>query len=81
MWINERETQQKFLIMNLRKKNNVILGYMWLTKNNPMINWTKGTVRLKGTPVSQHNDLTIVEQRYLLQYLNAVERDKSGLAT
>ena len=66
--------------MDLGKKNNVILGYPWLTKNNPIINWTSGTVALRGTPTPQHNKAKILEQRYLLQYLQAVEQDDSELA-
>ena len=49
--INERNSTQYFFVLNLGKKNNVILGYPWLTKNNPCINWTTGELHLMGTPI------------------------------
>ena len=66
--------------MNLGKKNNNILGYPWLARNNPTINWAEGTVTLKGILTPRHDKPKILEQRYLLCYLNAVERDNSKLA-
>ena len=49
--IDGRNSTQNFLILNLGKKNNIILGYPWLTKNNPHINWTTREVHLVGTPI------------------------------
>ena len=66
--------------MDLGKKNNIILGYPWLTRNNPTINWASGVVTLKGTPTPRYNDPQVVEQRYLLQYLGAAEQNNSELA-
>ena len=66
--------------MDLGNKNTVILGHPWLTKTNPFIDWTAGTVRMRGTPVPRHDDPRILEQRYLLRYLHAMERDNSELA-
>ena len=66
--------------MDLGNKNTVILGHPWLTKTNPFINWTAGTVRMRGTPVMRHDDPKILKQRYLLQYLHAMEKDNSELA-
>ena len=77
--INERNSIQCFFVMDLGKKNNNILGYPWLTKRNPIINWAEGTVTLKGTLTPQHDKAKILEQRYLLCYLNAVEQDNSEL--
>ena len=77
--INGRNSVQQFLVMNLREENNIILGYPWLTKSNPIINWATGTVTLRGTPVPRHNENEMLEQRYLLQYLHAVEQDNSEL--
>ena len=65
--------------MNLREKNNLILGYPWLTKSNPIINWATGTVTLRETPIPQHDENEMLEQRYLLQYLHTVEQDNSKL--
>ena len=65
--------------MDLRNKNNIILGYLWLTKSNPIINWATGMVTLRGTLIPQHNKNEMLEQRYLLQYLHAVEQDNSEL--
>ena len=48
--INKRDSIQCFFVMNLGKKNNNILGYPWLMRNNLSINWTEGMVTLKGTP-------------------------------
>ena len=79
--INKRDSIQCFFVMNLGKKNNNILGYPWLTRNNLSINWTEGTVTLKGTLTPQHDEPKILEQRYLLHYLDAVEQDNSELAT
>ena len=50
--INEKNSIQRFFIMDLGKKNNNILGYPWLTKRNLIINWATGTVTLRGTPTS-----------------------------
>ena len=49
--INKRNSTQHFFVLDLGKKNNIILGYPWLTKNNPSINWTTGVVTLVGTPI------------------------------
>ena len=35
---------------------------------------------MRGTPVSRHDDPRILEQRYLLRYLHAMEKDNSKLA-
>ena len=35
-------------------KNSLILGYMWLKKHNPMIDWEKGTVKFNRCPRSCH---------------------------
>ena len=68
---------QNFFVLNLRKQNNIILGYPWLTKNNLQIDWTTGEVHMMGTPIPCHDKPRIIEQWYLLQYLGAVERDES----
>ena len=64
--INERNSTQCFFVMDLGKKNNIILRYPWLTRNNLTINWTTGVVTLVGTPIPWHDELKILEQRYLL---------------
>ena len=66
--------------MDLGNKNTVILGHPWLTRTNPLIDWTAGTVKMRGTPVPRHDDPRILEQRYLLWYLHAMEKDNSKLA-
>ena len=66
--------------MDLGNKNTVILGHLWLTRTNPLIHWTAGTVRIRGTPVLRHDVPRILEQRYLLRYLQAMEKDNSKLA-
>ena len=53
---------QTFLVLNLGEKNNVILGYLWLNKHNPTINWADGMVKMKGTPTRRHDDPEIIEQ-------------------
>ena len=78
--IEERNLLQRFFIMDLGNKNTVILGHPWLTRANPLINWTAGTVKMRGTPVPRHDDPKILEQRYLLRYLHAVEKDNSEFA-
>ena len=60
--IDWKNMMQHFFVLNLRKRNNIILGYPWLTKNNPHINWTTGEVHLIGTPVPQHDGPEIIEQ-------------------
>ena len=50
-------------------------------KNNPRIDWTMGEVHMIGTPIPHHDSPEIVEQRYLLRYLRAVEWDESDYAT
>ena len=78
--IKDRNFLQRFFVMDLGNKNTVILGHPWLTRTNPLINWTAGTVRMRGTPVPRHDDPRILEQRYLLRYLHAMEKDNSELA-
>ena len=78
--IEERNSLQRFFVIDLGNKNTVILGHPWLTKNNPLIDWTAETVRMRGTPAPRHNDPRILEQRYLLRYLHAMETDNSELA-
>ena len=79
--IEKRNSLQRFFVMDLGNKNTVILGHPWLTRTNHLIDWTAGTVRMRGTPVPRHDDLKILKQRYLLQYLHAIEKDNSELAT
>ena len=49
-------------MLNLGKKNNVILGYPWLMKNNLKIDWTTGEVHMMGTFIPKHNEPEIIEQ-------------------
>ena len=35
---------------------------------------------MRGTPILRHDDPKILEQRYLLRYLHAIEKDNSELA-
>ena len=79
--IDGQNTIQNFFILNLGKKDSIILGYPWLTKYNPQIDWTSGEVRMVGTPTPWHDKLAIVKQWYLLWYLGAPERDKLEFAT
>ena len=65
--------------MVLGNKNTIILGHPWLTKINPIIDWTGGTVKLRGTSTPRHDNPKVLEQRYLLQYLHAMEQDNSEL--
>ena len=78
--IEDRNSLQCFFVMDLGNKNTIILGHPWLTRTNPLIDWTAGTVRMRGTPLPRHDDPRILEQRYLLRYLHAMERDNSKLA-
>ena len=78
--IEGRNSLQCFFIMDLGNKNTVILGHPWLTRTNPLINWTARIVRMRGTPIPRHDDPKILEQRYLLRYLHAIEKDNSELA-
>ena len=78
--IEDRNSLQCFFVMDLGNKNTVILGHPWLTRTNPQINWTAGTVKMRGTPVPRHDDPRILEQRYLLRYLHGMEKDNSELA-
>ena len=78
--IDDRNSLQHFFMMDLGNKNTIILGHPWLTKVNPIIDWMAGTVKLRGTPIPRHNNPKILEQRYLLQYLHAMEKDNSELA-
>ena len=78
--IEDRDSLQHFFVMDLGNKNTIILGHPWLTKTNPLIDWMARTVRMRGTPVPRHDDPRILKQRYLLQYLHAMERDNSKLA-
>ena len=79
--INGKNSTQYFFILNLGKKNNIILGCPWLMKNNPHINWTTRKVHLVGTHVPQHDQPEIIEQRYLLWYLRVVKQDESEYTT
>ena len=59
--MNGRNSTQHFFILNLGKKNNIILGYPWLTRNNLLINWMTGEVCLRGTPIPWHDEPEIIE--------------------
>ena len=78
--IDRKNSSQRFFVMDLGNKNTIILGHPWLVRTNPIIDWTAGMVKLRGTLVPRHDDPRILEQRYLLQYLHAMERDNSELA-
>ena len=77
--IDNKNSPQRFFVMDLGNKNTIILGHPWLAKTNPIINWMARMVKLKGTPVPRHDDPKVLEQRYLLQYLDAMEKDNSEL--
>ena len=64
--INDRSATQCFFVMDLGNKNTIILGHPWLTKVNPIIDWTARMVRLRGTPTPRDDNPKILEQRYLL---------------
>ena len=66
-------------MIDLGNKNTVILGHPWLTRMNPFIDWAAGTARMRGTSIPRHDDPKILEQRYLLRYLHAMEKDNSEL--
>ena len=78
--IDDKDSPQHFFVMDLGNKNTIILGHPWLAKANPIINWTAGTIKLRGTPVPRHDDPKVLEQRCLLHYLHAMEKDNSELA-
>ena len=78
--IDRRDSPQHFFVMDLGNKNTIILRHPWLTKVNPIIDWMARTVKLRGTPTPRHNDPKILEQRYLLRYLHALEQDNSEFA-
>ena len=67
-------------MLNLGKKDNIILRYPWLAKNNPRINWAAREVHIIGTAVPRHDDPQMVEQCYLLWYLGAIEKNKPEYA-
>ena len=54
--IEDRNSLQHFFIMDLGNKSTIILGHPWLSRTNPLINWTAVTVRMRGTPVLRHDD-------------------------
>ena len=60
--INRKNSVQHFFILNLGKKDNIILGYPWLTKNNPRIDWTTREVHMIGTLMSQHDEPEVLKQ-------------------
>ena len=78
--IDGKTTEQNFFIVNLGWKNNNILGYPWLAKDNPNINWATGELRLMGIPISWHDEPEVVEQQYLLCYLGALVQHNLELA-
>ena len=78
--VDNKNFPQRFFIMNLGDKNTIILGHPWLARTNPIIDWTARTVKLRGTPVPRHDDSKVLEQRYLLRYFHAMEKDNSKLA-
>ena len=65
--------QEDFYILDLGGQDNIILGYPWLMKNNPQINWTIGEVHMIETPIPRYDEPEILEQRYLIQYLGACQ--------
>ena len=78
--IDRRNSGQSFFTLNLGKRDNIILGYPWLAKNNPRINWTSREVRMMGTATPRHDEPEVVEQQYLLCYLKAMEEGEYNLA-
>ena len=67
--IKGKTTLQSFFVLNLGGQDNIILGYPWLTKNNPQIDWGTGEVHMIRTPIPRHDEPEVVEQRYLMRYL------------
>ena len=78
--IDGRNAVQNFFVLNLGKKDNIILGYPWLARNNPQINWAARKVHMVRMVIPCHDDPRIVEQHYLLWYLRAMERNESEYA-
>ena len=54
--IDRRNVVQHFFVLNLGKRDNIILGYSWLAKNNLRMNWTTREVHMIGTTVPHHDN-------------------------
>ena len=64
-------------------KNSFILGFSWLKRHNPDINWTKGTVKMTRCP--QHCHMlqpksaflaSLEKEEYDIQYRGATGKTK-----
>ena len=58
-------------------KNQVILGYTWLKKHNPDINWTNGEVKMTRCP---HSCYLLQEKSIFLQTLEKEEVEQAWSA-
>ena len=58
----EKKTTQTFYVLSLGDKNNVILGFPWLNKHNPTINWAEGTVELRAISIPRHDSPEVIKQ-------------------
>ena len=67
LWVQDWLESQIFYVLNF--KDNVILGYSWLVKNNPKVNWAKGEIAMTGKTSLQHDHPDTLRQTYLLAYL------------
>lgn len=57
--------EQTFLVI-ICGKDNVILGYNWLAKTNPRIDWMKGEITMAGDITPQHDHPDTQGQLYLI---------------
>ena len=58
--------------------NQVILGYMWLKKHNPDIDWTNGEVKMTHCP---HSCYLLHESQYSFRYLKRKKSSRPNLFT
>ena len=59
--VQGRTLKETFYVLDLGKRDNIILGYPWLMKNNLQINWGTREVQIIGTPTPCHDDPEIIK--------------------
>lgn len=65
LWVQDWLMEQTFLVINYGK-DNVILGYNWLAKTNPRIDWMQGEITVAGDMTPQHDHPDTQGQWYLI---------------
>ena len=70
--IHKRTCKERFLVTGLGRQN-IILGFPWLTKTNPIIDWQKGNLKWREPKTGK----ALPNQEKLLRTTTTITEERS----